>query len=160
VPGSGNHLEPYLAKGEGVRILVLAAAQAQDARAALLPRWPAVPEVREASRTVAVDGTAHRATFHWFPLPFDVVPGVLSAVVEHRSRELVLHPSFSAHPNGLRAMAAVVAQGRADGLADPGLPGAERDAPRLVLNPSERPLAITHLALSGEGGENCLLRVG
>ena len=159
VPGSGNHLEPYLARGEGVRILVLAASDAEAARRALLPAWPAVAAVREASRDVALGQTNRRAEFHWFPLPFDVVPGVLSAVVEHRSRHLVLHPSLALHANGLRRMAAVVASGRPGDLQDPGLPAGEPDAPSLLVVPAGEPLAITALALSGPGGENRLLRI-
>lgn len=160
VLGSGNHLEPYLAKGEGVRILVLAACDAEVARNALLPLWPTVPGVREASRDVALEGSTRRADFRWFPLPFDVVPDVLSAVVEHRSRRLVLHPSLAMHANGLRRMEAVVAQGCAVDLHDPGLPAGEPDAPRLAVMPADGPLAITALVVSGPGGEMRLLRIG
>jgi hypothetical protein len=159
LPGSGNHLEPYLAKGEGVRILVLAASEAEAARQALLARWPTVSDVRVASREVAVDGATELAFFHWFPLPFDVVPDVLSAVVEHRSRLLVLHPSFVTHDNGWRRIAGVVASGRCQDLLDPGLPEGEPDAPRLVLDPADGQLAITALVLSAPGKEDSVLRI-
>lgn len=159
VTGSGNHLEPYLAKGEGVRILVLAASEAEAARRALLARWPRVPDVREASREVTVDGASARALFHWFPLPFDVVPGVLSAVVEHRSRPLVLHSSLVLHDNGWRRIAGVVASGDGQDLRDPGLPEGEPDAPRLVLDRAEGPLAITALVLSAPGKGDSVLRI-
>ncbi len=68
VPGSGNHLEPYLAEGEGVRILVLAASDAQAARQRLLPLWRDLPEVRQASRRVTIGATERIADFRWFPL--------------------------------------------------------------------------------------------
>ncbi|WP_293859989.1 VOC family protein [uncultured Alsobacter sp.] len=159
VPGSGNHLEPYLAKGEGVRILVLAAADAPAARAALLRDWPGVPDVREASREVVLADAARRARFSWFPLPFDVVPGVLSAVVQHHSRDIVLHPSLCTHPNGLRRMDCIVATGTAGELRRPGVAAGEPDAPRLALLAGDRALAITALRLSRPGGETVLLRI-
>lgn len=159
VPGSGNHLEPFLAKGEGVRILVLATPDAEAAREALLPRWPGMAAVREASRDVVLAQSTHRAEFRWFPLPFDVVPGVLSAVVEHRSRHLVLHPSLGAHSNGLRRMVALVARGNPADLRDPGLPAGEPEAPRLLLTRADAGLAITALVVSGPGLENRLLRI-
>jgi hypothetical protein len=110
-PGSGNHLEPYLARGEGVRILVLATADADAARSSV-----GAPEVRSASRSVVIDGQAQTARFRWFPLPADLMPATLSAVVEHLSPDLVFHPSLVVHPNGTRRLARILASGRRSDL--------------------------------------------
>ncbi|MBM3526388.1 MAG: VOC family protein, partial [Alphaproteobacteria bacterium] len=99
VPGSGNHLERYLVLGDGVRILVLAADDAGSARAALAPHGPDMAAPRDATRAIEIAGRADVARFVWFPLPIDVIPGVLSAVVQHLTPELVFHPSLVAHAN-------------------------------------------------------------
>ncbi len=122
VPGSGNHLEPYLARGEGVRILVIAAGDAEAARQKLASAWPRMPEVRRASRSIIVGDEQATARFRWFPLPEDLLPGVLSAVVEHETRELVLHPRFVEHPNGWSRIASVIAEGNPEDLLPLSLP--------------------------------------
>ncbi len=66
VPGSGNHLEPYLARGEGVRILVIAAGDAEAARQKLASAWPRMPEVRRASRSIIVGDEQQRPVFAGF----------------------------------------------------------------------------------------------
>ncbi len=160
-PGSGNHLEPYLELGEGVRILVLATGEAEAARRVLLPRWPGLSDVRQASRTVRTGAREGLAIFHWFPLPQSLVPGVLSAVVEHRTRDLVLDPGLAAHPNGLSRIASIVAEGRPDDcLALPGLDGAPSDAPLLAVAAQARQLAVTGLSLTGEGRAKTFFRLG
>ena len=60
---------------------------------------------------MTIDGAADIARFRWLPLPFDIVPGVLSAVVEHLTPQLVFHPSFIDHPNGLSRISRIWAQG-------------------------------------------------
>ena len=152
VPGSGNHLERYLAAGEGVRILVLTADDADLARAVVAERHPAVSPVAVAARDVVIDGATHTARFRWFALPFDVVPRVLSAVVQHLTPDLVFHQSFVRHPNGLTRMTRVVARGRvsdlrtADGLS-PGPDG----APRIALEEVEGDLRIDRLGFEAPG---------
>lgn len=131
--GSGNHLERYLALGDGVRILVLAADDAGAARAAIATRWPDVAPTREAARAIKIEGREDTARFSWFPLPFDVIPGVLSAVVAHRTPELVFHPSLAAHANGARRIERFVVTGRGAALTVPQLPASRARAfPALV----------------------------
>ncbi len=161
VPGSGNHLEPYLARGEGVRILVLAAGDAEAARQKLASTWPCMPEVRRASRPIMVGGERGTARFRWFPLPEDLVPGALSAVVEHETRELVLHPRFVAHPNGWSRIVRVIAEGRSDDLLRLSLPdgAAATDSPELMVNPVEGALAIIALTLGAAGREEASFKL-
>lgn len=160
VPGSGNHLEPYLAHGEGVRILVLAAGDAEAARQKLASAWPHMPEVRRASRSIIVGDEQGTARFRWFPLPEDIVPGALSAVVEHETRELVLDPRFVEHPNGWSRIASVIAEGNPEDLLPLSLPeGVAVDSPELVVLRGEGALAITALTLGAEGREESSFRL-
>lgn len=161
VPGSGNHLEPYLAAGEGVRILVLTASDADLARAIVAARHPAVAPVAVAARDVVIDGTAYTARFRWFPLPFDVVPRVLSAVVQHLTPDLVFHPSFVHHPNGLTRIARVVARGRAADLRIPeGLSKGPAGAPRIAVEEQAGDLRIDRLGFDATGRAECFFRLG
>lgn len=159
IPGSGNHLEPYLAKGEGVRILVAATHDAVDARAMIAAQWPGTPEVKSAERRVTINGTTETARFRWFPLPFDVVPGVLSAVVEHQTPHLVFHASFIDHPNGLVRISRIWAQGNRTRLVP--LRGLVADAqvPRLHWVSNADPPAIRGIAFTTAVGAESMFAV-
>lgn len=152
IPGSGNHLEPYLARGEGVRIVVLAADDAEAARRKLLPSWPGLSAVRHASRLVLVGEDRETAGFDWFPLPQEVLPGVLTAVVQHRSRDIVLHPSLAAHPNGWTRISRVIGTGRRGDLRLPALAAEASDAPGLAIADNGGPLTIFGLTLQSDAG--------
>lgn len=160
-PGSGNHLEPYLSAGEGLRILVLAAGDADAARRAVARRHPQVAPVATASREVVIEGAVLTARFRWFPLPVDVVPGVLSAVVQHETPGIVFHPSLVGHANGLTRMTSAVARGRCAGLNIPELPAAAAtEAPHLALVERDDALRIDRLGFAGPGRGERLFDVG
>lgn len=153
VPGSGNHLERYLALGDGVRILVLAADDAGAARAAIAPRWPDVAAPRDATRAIEIAGRGDVARFAWFPLPFDVIPGVLSAVVQHLTPELVFHPSLVAHANGARRIDRFVVEGRAGELVLPRMPPpSTRHVPPLVCRDGAGAPHLGGIVVSAEDG--------
>ncbi len=159
-PGVGNHLEPYLARGEGVRILVLAAPNAAAARDTLAVRWPDISPVRSASRAVIVEGLERTADFRWFPLPVDIVPGVLSAVVEHLTPDSVFHPSLARHPNGLTRMSCVLATGNsATFVSVPPLGDGSSEAPVLSLDEAAGELAIDRLGFVGPHRSERIFRV-
>jgi hypothetical protein len=106
VAGAGNHLDPYLALGEGVRIVVHAAA---DIRAAHDAAPPGTPPPRLASRIVRLPDGDVEARFAWFPLGVPTWPGTLTAIVAHLDRAAVFHAALAAHPNGLRRIEALLA---------------------------------------------------
>lgn len=155
-PGSGNHLESYLAHGEGVRILVLATGNAVSARDALRRSFADMPEARLATRDVVIDGIAQTARFLWFPLPVDIVPITLSAVVQHLTPDLVFHPSLIAHPNGARRISGVRATGRISDLHSFDLPppqsAAARHPPSLDLSCGPGTLRIDGLGVADCAG--------
>ncbi|WP_195908476.1 VOC family protein [Novosphingobium sp. Gsoil 351] len=105
VPGSGNHLEPLLAQGEGVCILALATsdAAADHARLGAL----AAGRPRASSRRVQLREGEREARFVWFPLT-EVVPGAITAVVEHRDPDIVFAAELREHPNGATRLADVL----------------------------------------------------
>lgn len=158
-PGAHNHLEPYLARGEGVRILVLAAGSAEDARRRVGERWPDVAPVLSASRAVLVESRVPTAGFRWFPLPFDIVPGVLSAVVEHLNPEIVFHPSLVRHPNGLSRMTSIVATGDVTTFALPPLEDPASQAPLLSLAASKGDLVVDVIGFASPDGNGRIFRV-
>ena len=154
VPGSGNHLESYLAAGEGVRILVLAATDAAAAQKSVAATHPDCPAPRPASRAIVIAGREDIARFIWFPLPVDVVPGVLSAVVEHATPELVFHPSLVDHPNGARRVARYLVDGAASALVLPALPAfAGRDVPGLARSDRPGAAVIGGFVVTGGAGD-------
>jgi catechol 2,3-dioxygenase-like lactoylglutathione lyase family enzyme len=117
VAGSGNHLEPFLARGEGAHIVVLSARSVDAAWTAVARRAPGVAPPRDAARKIFIGADIAVARFRWFPLSADMLPGALWAVVEHRTPELVFHPSLRAHPNGIRRIDRFLAEGRGAALA-------------------------------------------
>ncbi len=99
VPGSGNHLEPLLAMGEGIRILVLGSTDCQDDHRRLSKGGLNVGSIRQSSRAAGPPTSRHIAKFTWFEIA-DIVPGLMVAVVQHHDHNNVLHPELRKHPNG------------------------------------------------------------
>ncbi|WFL76321.1 VOC family protein [Altererythrobacter arenosus] len=106
-PGSGNHLEPFLAMGEGWKILVFACDDCEQGRDRLQAAGIACGPVSDAARTVLLSRGSETARFRWFSLS-DMVEGVLVAYVEHRDREIVFAPELTEHSNGARKLGAVL----------------------------------------------------
>ena len=96
-PGSGNHLEPYLALGQGIRILVLGSADIEADHARFAERALAAAAPAPSSRAVQLAEGERIARFRWFPL-HHVVPGVLTAVMTHRDRDIVFAPNCAIIP--------------------------------------------------------------
>lgn len=107
VAGSGNHLEPLLKHGPGIRILALASSDIAADHARVTACGLAAGTPRAASRTVTLTTGAHMADFVWFPLT-EVIPGTITAMVEHRSRHIVFAPELRDHPNGAARLADIL----------------------------------------------------
>ncbi len=115
-PGSANHLRPLLARGEGMRILVLRSGNAASDHARLLEQGLVLGPVREARRAVHLPQGIATARFQWFPIA-DRLPGVLIAMVEHRDADVVFAPSLRVHPNRAHTMHDVLLAPAAAALA-------------------------------------------
>ena len=110
-PGQGNHLDPWLARHEGLHILAFRsenAAQSWDDMAAF---GVVMPPIRVASREVNAGGVRGIADFKWFQIPESISREGFSCIVEHLTPELVFIKSMMAHDNGatgLRGVGALV----------------------------------------------------
>jgi hypothetical protein len=113
VPGSGNHLEPFLEIGEGARIMVFATGDAEVAWTHAASAGLAASTLLTAARQIRIGADISTARFRWFRLQAALWPGVLCAVVEHETPDLVFHPGLIRHANGFC---------RVSGIAGCGLP--------------------------------------
>ncbi len=140
---SGNHLEPLLAHGEGIRILALrshdiAADHAQLKQTSLAAGLP-----RAASRQVALASDAAQARFSWFPLA-EILPGVITAIVQHHDADIVFAPELACHPNGALRLADVLFGSRQPGIGE----AARLDSPVPLLAMAAE-MAIAGFSVSG-----------
>jgi catechol 2,3-dioxygenase-like lactoylglutathione lyase family enzyme len=110
-PGQGNHLDNWLAKHEGLHILALRTANAENAWDNFAQFGVVMPPIRHASRAVNAGGVRGIADFKWFQIPESIAAEGFGCVVEHLTPELVFIPSMTAHANGatgLRGVGALV----------------------------------------------------
>ncbi len=100
---ANNHLEPFVERYEGLHIVALATASAQDAADELRHRSIEIAEIQDAAREV-VYGQPGVARFRWFMVPQTAAPEGLVCVVEHRTPELIFQEDVMDHPNGAVAL--------------------------------------------------------
>ena len=96
----GHHLAPWLARREGLHILALGSANAEQSRAALIAAGMEGPEVQNASRHVEYGAHHGEAQFHWFKVPEDLGTEGFVCVVQQITPDLVFQPPENGHPNG------------------------------------------------------------
>lgn len=108
-PGSGNHLESYLALGAGIRILCLASDDLAADYPSLSNTKLAGSPMLGSARAVQIGETERVARFRWCAVRPDLWPGVLVAIVEHLDRDIVFAPELRMHPNGARRLIEVAA---------------------------------------------------
>ena len=131
-PASDNHLLPFLALGEGIRILVLRSRDAKGDHARMENEGLVAGPVREASRTVRLAQGEATAGFVWFPIA-NLLPGVLIAMVEHRAADIVFAPALRVHPNGAQHLRDVLLGPAAAALAR--ITTSAGDAPQALVAP-------------------------
>lgn len=146
LPGAGNHLEPLLAQGEGWRLLLFRTDDAETERQNLLQTGVRCSQIDAASRQVRLDDRELTARFRWFSVP-DLIPGILTAYVEHCDPDVVFDASLCAHPNGATGLGAVLFGKEAQALSKlPG--GSTKDGPDALIASQDEP-AIAGLSASG-----------
>lgn len=161
-PGAGNHLEPYLAKGPGLRILALASNDIHQDHKRLTEAGLAGGAPQQSARTVQLAEGEALARFSWFPLRPAAFPEVLVAVVQHLTPEIVFAPELVRHPNGARRFLDVLADGDWQGVADP--VAAPDGFPPLLTKPSTvaklrgLTIAVTGSSAGVAGSEGFALR--
>ncbi len=110
-PGQGNHLDPWLAKHEGLHILAFRTENAKESWDAMAAFGVVMPPLRAASRDVKAGGKSGIADFKWFQIPESIVREGFACVVEHQTPELVFIDAMTKHENGatgLRGVGALV----------------------------------------------------
>ena len=127
----GHHLAPWLARRNGLHILALASADAEESRKALAASGLDCPPVQNASRHVDYGSNHGEARFHWFEIPDALGEEGFVCVVEQVTPELVFQPPESGHPNGAMGVKGVtVLAGNADAALAryASLPGADSES--------------------------------
>ncbi|MBL8644469.1 MAG: VOC family protein [Rhodospirillaceae bacterium] len=110
-PGQGNHLDPWLARHEGLHIVAFRTADAKQSWDDLAAYGVVMPPLRAASREVNAGGVTGIADFKWFQIPESIAREGFACVVEHQTPELVFIKSMMGHENGatgLRGVGALV----------------------------------------------------
>jgi hypothetical protein len=110
-PGQGNHLDPWLARHQGLHILAFRSMDAERTWHELERYGVVMPPLRAASRDVNVAGRRGTADFKWFQIPDSIVSEGFACVVQHLTPELVFADGLTGHANGatgLRGVGALV----------------------------------------------------
>ncbi len=107
-PATGNHLEPFLARYEGLHILALHADDLSGVHARLAAAgWP-VTAIAPAQRAIEYGDHHGTARFEWFMVAPEAVDAGLVCVMRGLTPELVYQPAVQSHPNTARALREVV----------------------------------------------------
>ena len=146
----GNHLDPYLAQGPGVRILCFRSHDLIADERRLVRLGLADSPVQRSSRIIRVDGQDKIAHFRWIAIRADFWPGTLVAVVEHLTPDLVFAPSSARHANGTKGLSQVIAGGGAPvpDLLSSAFPCAGA-GPRLAMDTALPSRSVLGLVLDG-----------
>lgn len=104
---SGNHLEEFLARHEGLHILALRSADIDAARSRCAAAGLHPTPVQLASRRIEYGERRGDARFRWWMLPAEDLPDGLLCHVENLRPGLVYQPAVQSHPNGALAVSGV-----------------------------------------------------
>lgn len=115
-PFPGHHLEQYLDKPWGLRLLLIACDDIQQAHADCRAKNLTSGDVQTAGRRIDYHDGAE-ARFKWFGLAPGEWPEVLIAFVQHLSKELVFSERVARHENGASRITRLYC--RADTMTEP-----------------------------------------
>lgn len=107
-PAAGNHLEPFLARYQGLHILALRSSNLDASRARCLATGLQPTPLQFASRQIEYGQRHGEARFRWWMLPATDMPEGLICFVDNTTPELVYQPAVQAHPNGAVDITAVI----------------------------------------------------
>jgi Glyoxalase-like domain len=95
-----HHLAPYRARGDGLHILALGAADVAAAQARCVQNAVLVTAPARATRRIDYGSLHGEACFEWFMVSPESAPEGLICWVRNLTPQLVFQPEVSAHPNG------------------------------------------------------------
>lgn len=107
-PASGNHLEPFLDRYQGLHILALRSADLDAARRSCSAAGLHPTEVQQASREIEYGDRHGEARFRWWMLPAAELSDGLLCHVQNQTPELVYQSAVQAHPNSAVAVTGVI----------------------------------------------------
>ena len=111
-PGTGNHLEPFLARYQGLHIIALRSDDLAASRQAALRSGLQPAEIQAAEREISYGRRQGRAQFNWWMLPVTDISEGLLCFVDNLRPELVYQDSVQSHPNGALNITGVVVRAR------------------------------------------------
>jgi hypothetical protein len=103
----GHFMTPYLEGREGLHIIVLGCASADQAWAEARARGYALHEVQEWHRDVTAQGVTRSAGFRFSAFPTAITPEVFFCFCQHLTHDVVRPPSMLVHHNGATRLRAV-----------------------------------------------------
>ncbi len=107
-PASGNHLEPFLDRYQGLHILALRSPDLDAARQQCTAAGLHPSELQQAGRRIEYGDRHGDARFRWWMLPADELPDGLLCHVDNQTPELVFQPAVQAHLNGALGVTGVI----------------------------------------------------
>lgn len=103
-----NHLEPFLARYEGLHILALRDPDIAESHRQIKRRGFKLGDIQSARRDIHYGRRHGEARFEWFMLESAVTPEGLVCVVDNLTPELVYQDEVMAHANGTIRLAGVL----------------------------------------------------
>lgn len=103
----GHFMVPYLEKREGLHIIVLGCASADQAWAEARARGYQLHDVQEWHRDVTAAGVTRSAGFRFSAFPTAITPEVFFCFCQHLTPDVVRPPVMLAHANGARRLRGV-----------------------------------------------------
>lgn len=116
-PAAGNHLEPFLARYEGLHILALHADEPGEVRARLEAAGVPVTPLATATRAIEYGERHGDARFSWFMLQPGAFDAGLLCVMRGHTPELVYQPAVQVHANRALGLSALTLLTREPGRA-------------------------------------------
>ncbi len=107
-PTTGNHLEPFLARHEGLHILALRAEDIAAAHRRARDAQKNPSRLQNATRQINYGDQQGSARFRWWMLPASDMPSALLCYVDNQKPELVYQAAVQEHPNGALDVSAVL----------------------------------------------------
>lgn len=111
-PFPGHHLQQFLDKPWGLRLMLIACEDIEQAHTNCRVNKLTAGDVQTAGRSIDYQDGAE-ARFKWFGLAADEWPDVLVAFVQHLSKELVFDQRVARHENGASAITRIFCRGDA-----------------------------------------------
>jgi len=107
-PATDNHLEPFLARYEGLHILALRDSDLETCHRQIRQHGFKIGDIQSAKRDIQYGRRHGAARFRWFMLDKSASPEGLLCVVDNLTPELVYQHEVMTHANGANRLTGVI----------------------------------------------------